>query len=169
MTESMQEIIGKEITEKTPIEKPKTTKELEICTRQQKMMDLLLQGFSQEQIAEKLDVSTKTIQRDIAELRKGAVEWMENLPRGEYQIRFRKIFQQHDKIINELWDLYDNTDDEKLKLKILETIGKMEGTKMLDSTHLFAARDKAFHAIKLPSEFELSFGNDRSIDYDKIK
>lgn len=153
----------------TTVSYPNTTKELEIYTRQQKVKDLLLQGFTQEQIAEKLGVSPKTIQRDVAEIRKADVEWMENLPKGEYQIRFRKSFQQHDKVVNELWDLYDNTDDEKLKLKILETIGKMCGTKMLDSKHLFDARDKAFHEVKMPSAFELSYGEGRSIDYNKIK
>ena len=62
-----------------------------------------------------------------------------------------------------------NTDDEKLKLKILETIGKMCGTKMLDSKHLFDARNKAFNEVKVPSAFELSYGESRSIDYNKIK
>lgn len=152
----------------TSISYSKTPKELEIHTRQQKLMDLLLQGFTQEQIAEKLEVSLKTIQRDITELRKGAVDWMENLPRGEYQIRFRKIFQQHDKVINELWDLYDNTDDEKLKLKILETIGKMCGTKILDSKHLFDARNQAFEEVRSTIEQSYGIGN-RHIDYNKIK
>ena len=154
----------------TVVSHPNTTKELEIYARQQKVKDLLLQGFTQEQIAEKLDVSEKTIQRDVAEIRKADVEWMENLPKGEYQIRFRKIFQQHDKVINELWDLYDNTDDEKLKLKILETIGKMCGTKMLDSKHLFNARNQAFDCVRERSPIELSYGaGNRTIDYDKIK
>ena len=41
-----------------------TSKELEIYLRKQKVWDLTLQGFTQEEIAGKLDVSTKTISRD---------------------------------------------------------------------------------------------------------
>ena len=42
-------------------------------------------------------------------------------------------------------------------------------TKMLDSKHLFDARNKAFNEVKVQSAFELSFGGSRHIDYNKIK
>jgi len=46
------------------------SKQAEVFFRKQKIWNLITQGFTQEQIANKLKVSLKTISRDFQELKK---------------------------------------------------------------------------------------------------
>jgi len=50
--------------------------------RKRRVWELVLQGFTQQQIAEKFDQSLKTISRDVQEIKKECAEWMEALPKG---------------------------------------------------------------------------------------
>ena len=81
---------------------------------------------------------------------------MENLPRGEYQIRYRENLSHLDKAVKELWKLYDNTEDEKLKIKIVAAIEKLSMTtsKLMDSKHLFEPRTAIHNEIRKPYLFE---------------
>jgi len=98
------------------------SKESEIYIRKQKVWDFLTQGFTQQQIADKLQVSLKTIFRDFQEIKKESIEWMETLPKGEIQLYYKTTFELIDTSINEMWKLFEKTEDEKLKLNILRTI-----------------------------------------------
>jgi len=100
------------------------TKELEIESRQNKVWSLFLQGYSQERIAEKLEVSLKTISRDFQELKTKSIEWMDALPEGEIQLCHRKNLETIQKVIQELWNLYENTKDEAKKQSLLNQIAE---------------------------------------------
>jgi len=73
-------------------EEESKSKESEIFIRQQKVWDLFIQGFTQQQIADKLNVSAKTISRDFQQLKKESMEWMNALPEGEIQLNHKKKF-----------------------------------------------------------------------------
>ena len=100
------------------------SKETEISLRKQKIWNLYKQGFTQQQIASKLDMSLKTISRDFKELKNESIEWMETLPNGEIQLQHKKNFEIIDKVLQELWNLYDNTKDENKKITILNIIAQ---------------------------------------------
>jgi len=93
-----------------------------IDERGKRVWSLLIQGFSQQQIADKLGVSAKTISRDYHQLKIDSIEWMEALPKGQIQLYHRTKFEMVERVTQELWELYENTEDQILKLKILSTI-----------------------------------------------
>jgi len=115
-----------------------TKKDFQMHLRKKKIWDLMMQGFSQELIAKKLNVSTKTVSRDFKEIKKDSVQWMETLPRGQIQIYYRSDFETFDKVNAELWEIFHSTKDEKLKIKILSSISgnKVAHGKMLAQSKL---------------------------------
>ena len=124
----------------------------EIEQRKDEVVLLYLQGFSQELIAKKLGTSLKTISRDFQELKKKSIEWMEALPKGELQIYHRTNFEIVNKVTEELWKLYQETKDEKLKLKILSTVVQKRKTfsDMLAPNRLLKSRTEMKCALKFP-------------------
>jgi len=149
------------------------SKEMEMYLRKQKVWDLTLQGFSQEQIAEKLGVSSKTISRDIKEIKKDSVRWMDNLTRGQIQMYHRSNFETIEKVTKELWQILENTVDEKLKVKILKTIvdNRRLHANMLQHSDLVNLGDSLHDRISPPKTlFESNtFAPQRQeINYDKL-
>ena len=118
------------------------SKESEIYQRKQKIWNLITQGFTQEQIANKLKVSLKTISRDFQELKKESIEWMNALPEGEIQLHHKKNFEMIDRVIQELWKIFERTKDEKEKIRILNIIAQKSKlhTDMMDTKHILAVR-----------------------------
>jgi len=78
-----------------------------------------MQGFTQEQIAKDFRVSTKTISRAIHEIKKDSIRWMDTLPRGQLQMYLKANVESMEKVSVELWKLYEKTEDDDLKFKIL--------------------------------------------------
>jgi len=147
---------------------------LEIHLRKQKVWDLTLQGFTQEEIAEKLDVSTKTISRDAKEIKKDSIRWMDTLPRGQIQMYHRSNFETIERVIKELWKLFETTNDDKLKVKILKTIADNRKThaSLLESSDLMTLGN-TLHEIISPTKSifdsqNISLSEKQEIDYDKI-
>ena len=156
-------------------ENQSSPKELDIYLRQQKVWDLMLQGFTQEEIAEKLDVSTKTISRDANEIKKDSIRWMDTLPRGQIQMYHRSNFETIERVIKELWKLFESTKDEKLKVKILKTIADNRKThaSLLERSDLMHLGN-TLHEIISPTTGGIHlvdpFPRERQeIDYDKIE
>jgi len=125
------------------------TKELEIESREGKVWSLFLQGYSQEKIAKKLEVSLKTISRDFKELKTKSIEWMDTLPEGEIQLYHRKNLETIQKVIQELWGLYENTKDETKKQSLLNQIAEKSKlhSEMIARDNLFDARSFTQHEL----------------------
>ncbi len=147
------------------------SKESEIYIRKQKVWDFLTQGFTQQQIADKLQVSLKTIYRDFQEIKKESIEWMETLPKGEIQLYYKTTFELIDTSINEMWKLFEKTEDEKLKLNILRTIIEKCKLKvdLIDPNRLLKIRNTIHDELSPRNPFDNSFDfTRRKIDYEKI-
>lgn len=148
-------------------------KKSQIIARQEKTWELKLQGFSNEQIAKKLGVSTKTVERDLCDLKKKSVEWMERLPKGEIQMFHRTNFEIAGKITNELWNLYEENKDEKQKLAILTKIAHTRKTlsDMTEPKKILELRD-VIHRELAPITFLDTVASGppkrKEVDYDKL-
>lgn len=85
---------------------------------------MLSTGLSMTEIAEKLHVDVSTVSRDIKQMRLQARakhgEYIDNLP-FEHTLSIASINKAH----NELWALYRQTSDSRLKRAILDSIGDM--------------------------------------------
>ena len=117
-------------------------KKSEIVSRRQEVWDLFTQGYNQLQIAKKLNVSYKTVARDLQELKKDARSWLKNLDEGEIQIYQKKNFDAITKVSNELWKIFDNTKNEDKKIKILNLItsNSKSSSELMDDKHLVSSR-----------------------------
>ena len=124
-------------------EQPMSKKDLEIFLRRQKVWNLYIQGFTHEQIAKKLNVNEKTVSRDLNVSKKQAIEWLETLPEGEIQLYLKKNYEHFENVIQQLLEIFENTNDDNLKVKILNDIAqkrKMQ-TDMLDPKRLVKIRE----------------------------
>ena len=126
------------------------SKETEICLRKQQVWSLLTQGITQQQIADKLNVSLKTISRDFQELKKESIEWMNTLPDGEIQLHYKKNLESVEKVIQEFWHIYENTEDENKKLKLLNFIAEKSKlhSQMMQPNNLLKVRQDVQHELK---------------------
>ncbi len=97
-------------------------KKEEVFFRRRQVWHYYTQGYNQLQIADKLNVSAKTVQRDFQMLRKEAIEWFNTLRYGQIQLHHKSNFDSNQKVIFELWQLYEGEKDEDKKLKILNMI-----------------------------------------------
>jgi len=139
--------------------------------RRHQVWTLFIQGFSLHQIAKKLDVCTKTISRDFKELKKQSVEWMDALPKGEIQMYYRSIQETLEKIIQELWEFYDKTDDQTVKITILKDIAEQrkQFAEVLNPTRLLNIRATIHKELRYPYFFEDKISLQRPpIDYEKL-
>jgi len=139
--------------------------------RRIEVWDLLMQGFTQQQIADKLDVSLKTISRDIKEIKKESVQWMESLPKGEIQMQYRSINETLGRIIQELWKMYDNNEDNKLKITILNSIAqkRKQLADIMNPKLMLEIRSKIYDEIRQPYLFEDTMHRQKPrIDYETL-
>jgi len=84
---------------------------------------------------------------------------------------YKSNFEIIDKVTKELWNLYEKTEDEKLKLKILSTIAEKRKlhSNLLDSKNLLQVRDNIHNELSPKPIFPDVFNNKRStIDFKKM-
>jgi len=139
--------------------------------RKRQVWNLVLQGYTQQQIAEKFNVSLKTISRDFHELKKESAEWMETLPKGQLQMYHKSNFEVFEKVNMELWKLYEQTEDEKLKLKILNTIAEKRKLQvyLLDPKHLLQVRESIHNELAPKASLtDIMTGVRTQIDFENI-
>ena len=136
-------------------EEESKSKESEIFIRQQKVWNLFIQGFTQQQIADKLNVSAKTISRDFQQLKKESMEWMNALPEGEIQLHHKKNFEMIEKVIQELWKIYDDMEDDDKKLKVLNLIAEKSKMhiEMLNPNNILKVRQDMQHELKIKNMY----------------
>lgn len=141
-----------------------------IDERRKRVWNLLIQGFTQQQIADKLGVSFKTISRDYHQLKMDSIEWMESLPKGQIQLYHKTKFETVERVSHELWELYEKTEDQKLKLKILSTIAEKSKLyiDMIRPIQLFKIREMIHDELRSSSLID-SLGGRSKINTDDLR
>jgi len=89
--------------------------------RQKQAYTLHLQGYQNNEIAEKLSVSLSTIEKDLHEIREDARNWFKEISKNGLGRSLVDAFLQIDESQKELWRLYRTGKDEA-KPKILNEI-----------------------------------------------
>jgi len=92
------------------------------------VQDLLIEGYTQEKIAEKLNVSISTVEREVRKLRESNERWLEDLFPKEMVHIFREGLEGIKKdmlTIREMLDEESVKNDVPLKLKILRSISEL--------------------------------------------
>lgn len=90
--------------------------------------DLLIRGYSQEKIAEKLNVSPRTIRRDVRKVREGSKYWLENLAKDEFVSIYHETLDGVKLDLMTLNDMLEEDSTKKdpnLRLKILKQISEV--------------------------------------------
>jgi FixJ family two-component response regulator len=104
-----------------PNQKIRSTKR-EIDNRRNKVYHLNLQGYSNEEIAKELQVSLSTIEKDLHSIHLHCLKWTQDI----IAINAKKpMFDSYTRIEiaqKELWALYRNEKDTKVKRQILNSI-----------------------------------------------
>lgn len=160
--------------QETQKHEPLKSKKHEIFLRKQAIWDLMIQGFNQKQIAQEFGVSEKTISRDIHELKKDSIRWMDTLPKGQLQIYHRENVETMEKISRELWNLFDKTEDDSTKLKILVKIADIrKKMSALLKEHKIVELSQTLHEIISPTYdprviFDSMPLQRREINYDNV-
>jgi len=89
--------------------------------------DLVISGYSQEKIAEKLNVSSRTVRRDIRKNREGSKQWLENLAKDEFVSIYRETLDGVKlgiMALNEMLEEEQVKKDPYLRLKIIKQISQ---------------------------------------------
>ena len=125
-------------------------KPTEIAERQFKVWRLYSQGFSNVDIAARLDVSAKTVSRDMQELRSDAMRWFDTLPEGEMQICQRKNLSTMEQVICELSEIKEKTKSDYVKVRALEQIAKTARMHydMMSSRNLLTTRKQVLSELR---------------------
>lgn len=103
-------------------------KKSEIIKRQHQVWQYQIEDYDQQEIADKIGVSSKTIHRDLEALEKDAVNWYNDLPKGTLYLYHKKNVDTISSVKNELWKLYKKTKDDGKKIQILNSIAAKSKT-----------------------------------------
>ena len=93
--------------------------------RRFEVQELLLNGFTQEKIAEKLNISISTVARSVKKIREGSNQWLTNLAEKDIAHIFRESLEGLKQDLMKLNDLLDDPsvkNDIKLQLQIIKGI-----------------------------------------------
>jgi len=89
------------------------------------IQELTLSGFTQEKIADKLNISVSTVSRTLRKLRKSSSQWLANLAEHDFAHIYREAlagFTQDLMRLNELLENPSVKNDVKLQLQIRKEI-----------------------------------------------
>ncbi len=95
--------------------------------RRKEVQELLFAGYTQEKIAEKLNISVRTVSREIGKIRDGAKTWMDDLAFKSFVHLYRENLGGIKQDIMYLRDMLEDDSvksDNHLKLKIIKQIGE---------------------------------------------
>jgi len=81
-----------------------------------------LQGFSNNEIADKLDASLSTIEKDLHYMRYFCIKWYKEVLDGERSKSFLDSYNQIDIVQAELWKMFRKETDVNAKKRILDSI-----------------------------------------------
>ena len=114
--------------------------------RNLQVQELVLSGYTQEKIADKLNISVSTVSRTIHKLRKGSSQWLTNLAERDMAYIFHESlqgFQQDMMCLNELLEDESVKNNPKLQLQIRREISQIR-SKYLE------------HLVKAPMVWSMS-------------
>ena len=121
-----------------PLGRKKGSTEAAIILRQDKVLRLLLQNRTQEEIRQELNISEDTVRRDIAAVRE---ELKEKIDKANLR-PIKESFAEKDLLLREAWDIYNRPPKKGVNRK-------GEGTEEDDSARKLYAIDRL---IKLSAE-----------------
>lgn len=91
--------------------------DLEHQNRQAKVLMFHSKGFSQSEIARKLNVNQSTVSRDLAEIRKKARSSMDLYMKEEIPNEFQIYISGINQIIKNLWEIVEDKQNPKISIK----------------------------------------------------
>jgi len=117
------------------------------------VQDLLLEGYTQEKISEKLNVSISTVEKDVRKFRESNERWLDELFPKKFVHLFREGLEGIKKDMLSLREMLDEEsvkNDVPLKIKILKSISELRAdylqmlthTPLVWSTRLFVKKNK---------------------------
>ena len=116
-----EEILEKSEKIKIEEEKARSVKE-KIRSRQHDIHLLHLRGFRNKEIADNLEVSLSTVEKDLHDIRQETKSWIEDFRSEEVYCSFRNSYEQLEQIQKELWKKYREGKDPKMQIKILDSL-----------------------------------------------
>ena len=99
-----------------------------ILKRRRKVQELLVIGYPQEKIAEKVGTSIRNVQRDVEWLRKENEQWFEDLAKKNFASVFKEALEGWKYDIVRLEEMLDDDEvkqDKYLQLKIIKTASEL--------------------------------------------
>jgi transposase len=93
--------------------------------RRLQVQELLLSGFTQERISEKLNISVSTVARTVKKIREGSAQWLTNLAERDIAHIVRESLQGLQQDLMNLTDMLEDPavkNDIKLELQIRKEI-----------------------------------------------
>lgn len=92
----------------------------EILVRRASVKEMLLKGYSQREIAEKLNIPLRTLERDMSGL-KGEVNAKLNI---SLENELKTYNDTQNLILREAWRLFEKSKEERIKIKALSLINR---------------------------------------------
>lgn len=93
-----------------------------IRARQKQVHILHLQGFTNQEIADKVGVSVSTVEKDLHEIKEQISSWLEEYRKSGKYLAFKESYEQFVQIQKELWQRYREEKDSKIKIRILDSL-----------------------------------------------
>ena len=105
------------------------TKEQQIADRRQAVLELSAQGHNQQEIANKLVISQKTVSNDLAWLREDAVEFVRK-NREQIAFEYRQVISNFYQLRKLAWNHYHSTASEGIKIDLYSIISNINNNVM---------------------------------------
>lgn len=96
--------------------------------RLRKVSYLLLKGYNESEIAKQLQVSRRTVVRDVLQLKQDADKWLDDLVAQGYIFEVKQSLDFFRTLRTELFEMLENSQNVNEKLKIMKGLGEIFGT-----------------------------------------
>ena len=93
-----------------------------IDERRNKVYRLKLQGYSPQEIADELEISLSTVEKDIHHMKYFCLKWSKDIITESARKPFVDSYTQIEIVQKELWKIYRAEKDNKVKKRILDAI-----------------------------------------------
>ena len=93
-----------------------------ISNRQKLVHSLDLQGFSNQEIADQINVSLSTVEKDLNEMRQNIRDWFSEIGSEDRYLAFVDAVIHIDMVQKQLWQMAREQKDQKEKVNLLDKI-----------------------------------------------